>query len=412
MKKNLVLLNLVLTFFLGSSFLSTASVLTDSAMVVNNTSHKILFCIPDDYDPNNTYPLVIGIHYCGGSASEYRNALVSLTDSLGVIIACPDYFSNQVPDGDTNMFKILVDTASSIYNINSDEIFLTGMSCNGDYSLRQGLNKVYPFKGIFPWAPWVSTSSPEVFNYSSDMPVVVSIGTNDEKLTTNLQIFDSLKQHGANANLILVPGVGHTLAFKEFSNVMVRSLDYINNRSELVFGSIDDIEMLGNETKEITITIDNPLNKEYTLKVYSSHPNKIPTPEITETGTQDQYQIVLQPNNYKGTINFVVELIENEGKAICQTTFNVVLEKVVGLSENETPSLVKIYPNPVNELILIENIKTGNTIEVFDILGKRVYNTTSYTSNVKIPFAFPAGLYMVKISDGVKNETHQIIKSN
>jgi hypothetical protein len=74
--------------------------------------------------------------------------------------------------------------------------------------------------------------------------------------------------------------------------------------------------------------------------------------------------------------------------------------------------LVKIYPNPVNELILIENIKTGNTIEVFDILGKRVYNTTSYTSNVKIPFAFPAGLYMVKISDGVKNETHQIIKSN
>jgi predicted peptidase len=164
MKKNLVLLNLVLTFFLGSSFLSTASVLTDSAMVVNNTSHKILFCIPDDYDPNNTYPLVIGIHYCGGSASEYRNALVSLTDSLGVIIACPDYFSNQVPDGDTNMFKILVDTASSIYNINSDEIFLTGMSCNGDYSLRQGLNKVYPFKGIFPWAPWVSTSSPEVFN--------------------------------------------------------------------------------------------------------------------------------------------------------------------------------------------------------------------------------------------------------
>jgi hypothetical protein len=89
-----------------------------------------------------------------------------------------------------------------------------------------------------------------------------------------------------------------------------------------------------------------------------------------------------------------------------------VLEKAVGISENETPSLVKIYPNPVNELMLIENIKAGNTIEVFDILGKRVYNTISHTNNVKIPFVVPAGLYMVKISDGVKNETHQIIKSN
>jgi hypothetical protein len=78
-----------------------------------------------------------------------------------------------------------------------------------------------------------------------------------------------------------------------------------------------------------------------------------------------------------------------------------------------------IYPNPfTNELYvsLFNNNSGSRKIELFDMLGKKVYSTEIFLRNqtfelVKIEGAssFPTGSYLLQI-DGDKNLVHQITK--
>ncbi len=401
--------------FLSSFFLlamtSSAAVFTEDSMIVNSVTRNLLFSIPDNYNPDSTYSLVIGLHYCGGNAAEYRIALQQLTDSLGMIVACPDYLSLQVPNKDTNMFGILVDTACAKYNIDRDEVFLTGMSCNGEYILRQGLKGIFPFKGIFPWAPYVTLAWPTIYNFDSDMPTVISIGTNDDRLIPVLMVYDSLKRHQGNINLILDPGVFHTINYKTFSGVMFRSLDYLNNGSDIKIQALDDIEMNGDEIKEIKFKVDNPLDKDITLNYYSSQPVSLPVSEINSTDSVNQYSFELTPKNTKGNVYIVIELIENKTHAITQSTFRVKINKVVAVKSNKVENRIKLYPNPVMDVLHIDNLKSDQNVEVYDMMGKLLFKVNSVNDDeICLPFNLPTGLYVVKISDLETFESYIVSK--
>ncbi len=396
MKNKLLLASSIFLLAMASS----AAVFTEDSMIVNSVTRNILFSIPDNYNPDSTYSFVIGLHYCGGNAGQYRIALQELTDSLGMIVACPDYLSLQVPEKDTNMFGILVDTACALYNIDRDDVFLTGMSCNGEYLLRHGLKGVYPFKGIFPWAPFVNLASPITYNFESNMPTVLSVGTNDDRLIPVLQVYDSLKHHQKNVNIILDPGVFHTLNFATFGGVMLRSIDYINNGSDIKIQALDDIEMNGDEIKEIKFKVDNPLKKDITLNYYSSQPVSLPVTEINSTDSENEYSFELTPKNITGNIYIVIELIENKTHAITQSTFRVKINKVVTVKSNKVENRIKVYPNPVMDVLHIDNLKSDQNVEVYDMMGKLLFKVNSVNDDeICLPFNLPTGLYVVKISD-------------
>lgn len=407
-------MNLKLTFLLSvllASFICKSETFIDSAIVVNGSNRAVLFCLPDNYNADTEYPLIIGIHYCGGTPGEYRNKLKRLSDSLEVIVACPDYNSSQIPIADTNMFQILTDTANSIFNINHDEIYLTGMSCNAEYILREGLKCSFPFKGVFPWAPWVDSSSPTRYNYDTDIPTVISIGTLDTKIKTTIQIYDSLKNHGADVNFIIVPRVGHTLNFGEFTQTMLKSLDYINNKSDISIETINDITLVGEETKEIVFTVNNSNNTEVELTAFSSHPSNLPSAEIEPTTNANEYKLLLEPVNSATTVCIIIELIEKESRAISQSTFMVHLEKTVSaqtLNINE----LKIYPNPVKNILFIENLNENSAVQIFDLTGKMVYNAVASSSKVEIPFGFDKGMYIVKVQYGTLERAMIICKED
>lgn len=383
----------------------------DTSFVVNGTSHNLLFSLPENYDSENTYPLVIGIHYCGGTADQYRNALHEFADSLNVVVACPDYSSEQVPNADSNMFKILVDSAYGMYSIDTNSVYLNGMSCNAEFGLRQGLKKTYPFKGIFLWAPWASSSSPDLYDYDSDMPTVISIGTSDVKLIPALNICDSLKTHEANADLILLPGITHTLDFDAFANTMIKSYYYLTDTNSITLSAIEDMKMKGNETKNLSFTYGNTSGKDIKVNVTSSHTSRIPSPAITINSNTVEF--TLEAKNTSGTVTFVVEVSEVGGTGIEQSTFKVVLEKQeeqVNSSDDALLSAVKIYPNPVTSELYIENLSGKAEVTLINLTGKVMYSNVVNNGRLTIPTStFNAGLYIMQIESQEGIETHQIV---
>lgn len=406
-------MKLKLTFWLlcfSLSIVSSAATFSDTTIVVNGTSRSVLLSVPDNYNQDTQYPLIIGLHYCGGSPGEYRNKLKALTDSLEIIVACPDYNSTQLPSADTTMFQILADTANSLFNINYNEVYLTGMSCNAEYILRVGLKSSFPFKGIFPWAPWVDSSSPKTYNFDTDIPTVISIGTLDTKLKATIQIYDSLKNHGADVNFIVVPNVGHTLNFGEFKNTMYKSIDYVKNKSELSIQAIDNFSLISSETKEITFLVENSNNKDITLAAHSSHPSKIPAPEIETTDNTNEYKMLIDPNNKSGKVCIIIELIEAEKKAINQATFIVDLEEVVNIKTNELASL-NAYPNPVQNKLIIENIEPNSSVQLIDMAGKLFYNGFSEKTEMELQLDIPEGMYIIKASNEKSVQTTLINKA-
>jgi len=76
--------------------------------------------------------------------------------------------------------------------------------------------------------------------------------------------------------------------------------------------------------------------------------------------------------------------------------------------ENMHDDLIKIYPNPVsNEMIIGSTNFRYNKVEIIDLMGKTVLSRlTAHESELHIPVNLPKGLYIVKIS----NENQHILK--
>ena len=76
---------------------------------------------------------------------------------------------------------------------------------------------------------------------------------------------------------------------------------------------------------------------------------------------------------------------------------------------------ISIYPNPVNDILNIElpasYAKQPTSIEVYTLLGNKVYSEVSHSSSVKLDFSsFSEGLYLVKLSSGKNTFTTKVLK--
>lgn len=78
----------------------------------------------------------------------------------------------------------------------------------------------------------------------------------------------------------------------------------------------------------------------------------------------------------------------------------------VGENEYKKPN---VYPNPFTTAIHLENGE-NTSVEIFDVLGKKVFFEDNFISNTIDTALFSSGLYFVKITDGNKSSTKKILK--
>ena len=75
---------------------------------------------------------------------------------------------------------------------------------------------------------------------------------------------------------------------------------------------------------------------------------------------------------------------------------------------------IKLYPNPTNSILNIEfqNDISNGTIEVYDLLGKKVLNQALTNNSIKLNVAnWNDGLYLIKILSEDSVETKRFIKN-
>lgn len=392
--KKILLLSAFILFLSGSLF---SAVKIDTVYTASGKERSLYYSIPDNYDPTRAYPLVVGIHYCGGTALSYRNSLSPLSDSINAIIVCPDNFKNQVTDSELDIITAAADSARKAFNIAADSMYLTGMSCNGETTLRQGLKKFYPFKGIFPWVPYITSKNFTPYNLESDIPTVLAVGTVDDNFTTLMILMDSLRYNSPDKNLVLAPNIGHVEIFKEFPSVMIKCIKYINTPKTIEIDALPDIKIKNTEpAKEFEVEVSYSGDMELQAEVISSNLSRLKIADVSYSKPENKIRFKLTPVAGKtGTMKVIVEVKETNGKAISQSIFNVVLEKdeSTNIGIDKTGSTI-ISPNPSSDYIKVSGSEKINQYEIMNISGQIVIKENPDLNEFSLDIScLPKGVY-------------------
>ncbi|MCW3125002.1 MAG: repeat-containing protein [Bacteroidetes bacterium] len=105
---------------------------------------------------------------------------------------------------------------------------------------------------------------------------------------------------------------------------------------------------------------------------------------------------------------YVVTLIVT---SLCGSDTTTQTITLTGIGDVLLSDIVTIYPNPNQGTfaISVNDIDTGTlTAEVTDMLGKTVYKQGIHTAENKFDLKLPAGIYLVKVSDGTKYTTRSM----
>lgn len=100
--------------------------------------------IPEGYNPDSLYPLVINMHGLGSNAfeQEFYSEFNQVSDSAGIVVVYPNGInetwnvSSETGINDVGFISVLIDTIDLSYSIDLNRVYATGMSMGGFMSYR------------------------------------------------------------------------------------------------------------------------------------------------------------------------------------------------------------------------------------------------------------------------------------
>ena len=168
------------------------------------------------------------------------------------------------------------------------------------------------------------------------------------------------------------------------------------------------------EIHGIGLDEDNSLSSNRIFRLYGSQPYGISDyNNYSSPGSYVSYQIPVG-NHYTGSNMYLVFANDNDNGSGNNSYFrNVRLVESGSLraisinnseSEQETLDDIKIYPNPVEDVMIIDsNLEEDATVEVFSVSGRMVYKSGFKTKlEINKNEIGSAGLYFVKVYSGIK----------
>ncbi len=202
-------------------------------------TRSLYFFVPSDYDDQLSYKLVVGFR--GGphsNAGQFRDQLAFFSDSLGAIIVCPEnsaHFNND--EGLVKqLFKYSVDTVKSMYNIDDDYIYLTGLSYGGRHAVIVSMDTengpIPNLRGVIPFATGSNGHQQPDYNDIADFPpACICIGLNDNATFKNVAtvLHGDIQASGGSSFLNEIPNVGHTVEFATYPKEMMECITFIEN---------------------------------------------------------------------------------------------------------------------------------------------------------------------------------------
>ena len=373
----------ILLLIIGFSFPNFAQQTIDGSIMHDGIQRDYILYIPAIYDGNTDVPLVLNFHGFGSNANEqmHYGDFRDIADTEGFLLVHPegtlsngDQFWNVGFPGSTSTSTIddvgfteaLIDKLSTLYAIDLDRVYATGMSNGGFMS--------------FLLACQLSEKIAAVASVTGSMTQDTFNDCNAQHPTPVLQI------HGTSDSVVPYDGdITWTLSIVDVFSFW---MNYNNCDTNPIITTFPDIYTLDGST------VDH--------FVYSGCDNGVTTEHLKVIGGGHTWPG--SAFNFPGT-NYDI----NASMKIWQFFSRFDINGTLSVSEFDNRQVI-IYPNPTNSKINL-SLKFSEELnyELFSSLGKRLIIGTIKTDNQEIDLSnLSPNIYYLKLG----NQVFKILKSN
>ena len=371
----------ILLLIIGFSFPNFAQQTIDGSIMHDGIQRDYILYIPAIYDGNTDVPLVLNFHGFGSNANEqmHYGDFRDIADTEGFLLVHPegtlsngDQFWNVGFPGSTSTIddvgftEALIDELSTLYAIDLDRVYATGMSNGGFMS--------------FLLACQLSEKIAAVASVTGSMTQDTFNDCNAQHPTPVLQI------HGTSDSVVPYDGdITWTLSIVDVFSFW---MNYNNCDTNPIITTFPDIYTLDGST------VDH--------FVYSGGDNGVTTEHLKVIGGGHTWPG--SAFNFPGT-NYDI----NASMKIWQFFSRFDINGTLSVSEFDNRQVI-IYPNPTNSKINL-SLKFSEELnyELFSSLGKRLIIGTIKTDNEEIDLSnLSPNIYYLKLG----NQVFKILKSN
>jgi predicted esterase len=168
--------------------------------------------LPQQYTPDHAWPLFVGLHGYGGSARDCLNAWQPYADEASFVLVCPslnDPYGGWEQDVMKNTLHEVVARVQSEVNV-KPRAFVAGFSAGGHLTQRYAWAYPEDVQAVAVLSA-VTYDKPEV--QAKAIPFLITLGDADHLggVKQVQQFTQDLQQAGFNAELHILPGVGHAV---------------------------------------------------------------------------------------------------------------------------------------------------------------------------------------------------------
>ncbi|MDY8138015.1 T9SS type A sorting domain-containing protein [Aquimarina sp. 2201CG5-10] len=365
-------------------------------------SHALIFPNVTTLTGTNSFNLT-------GPGSLNFTDVVTSSISLPNLSTIENFFTLRDVDAGTVSFPILTSTGRNfrILNVNSTTFSFGVLQSVGGFSIDETqLADLTPFGTITSIGTSISmrsnpnlTSLVALSNVATTTDVFLTVTDNTSLASLDGLDFMSgatglliIERNPVLANINALQSVTSTRYFRIIDNTMLNNVDGLQSLTETTETDTSPFlqpTISGNAMTTLNLT---------SLRTVANRLN------IVETGVTD----------YCGLFDYV-----NSGNGL--TTLNVTgsnftLTDVQGCAtlsvHDEAINLIKPYPNPMADQLLIEGIDNGTEaiLEIYTINGVLIRSIKNYTKEVVDVSGMSSGIYFLKVIMGDTNQTFKMHK--
>ena len=370
----------VILLIVGFVFSSSAQQTINASITHDGIERDYILYVPEIYDGSTAVPLVLNFHGFGSGASQqmFYGDFRDIADTEGFLLVHPegttfigDQFWNVGFPGlssnidDVGFTEALIDELATLYTIDLDRVYATGMSNGGFMS--------------FLLACQLSEKIAAVASVTGSMTQDTFDDCNAQLPTPVLQI------HGTEDDVVLYNENNLSLPIPDVISYWV---DHNNCETTPTTTMLPDVDVSDGSTIEYSVYEDgdNGITTEHMKVIGGGHtwPGSVLNTAGTNQDIDASMEIWLFFSRYD--INGLLSTDDYENKH------------------------VSIYPNPTQSKINLSlNYSKEVHYKLFSPLGKQLMTGTITSGNEEIDIShLPSNIYFLKVG----NQFHKVLKTN
>ena len=370
----------VILLFTGFVFSSSAQQTINASITHDGIERDYILYVPEIYDGSTAVPLVLNFHGFGSGASQqmFYGDFRDIADTEGFLLVHPEgttLIGNQFWNvgfpglsstiDDVGFTEALIDELATLYTIDLDRVYATGMSNGGFMSFLLACQLSEKIAAVASVTGSMTQDTFDDCNAQLPTPVLQIHGTEDDVVSYN-------------ENNLSLP----------IPDVISYWVDHNNCETTPTTTTLPDVDVSDGSTIEYSVYEDgdNGITTEHMKVIGGGHtwPGSILNSAGTNQDIDASMEIWLFFSRYD--INGLLSTDDYENRH------------------------VSIYPNPTQSKInLTLNYAKEVHYKLFSPLGKQLITGTITSGNEEIDIShLPSNIYFLKVG----NQFHKVLKTN